>query len=153
VTLAFRNVDADVTDPVASWPQEALQSALERGDITHWHRIVAEIGRNPWGPVARSVQEILGYSRPYGVAPLMDRAIVRARASAVQSEVDEVASRIRAAREASGLSVKEFAAQVGTSASRMSTYLAGRVTPSAALLVRMERLAARYRPISADDGG
>jgi DNA-binding transcriptional regulator YiaG len=143
MTLSFRNVDAEVTDPVASWPQEALQTALERGDITHWRRIVAEIGRSPWGPVARTVQEILAYSRPYGVAPLMERAIARARARAVASEADEVVARIRSARRASGLSVKEFAAEVGTSASRMSTYLSGRVTPSAAMLVRMERLAAR----------
>ncbi len=143
MTLSFRNVDAEVTDPVTSWPQEALQTALERGDITHWRRIVAEIGRSPWGPVARTVQEILTYSRPYGVAPLMERAIARARARAVASEADEVVTRIRSARRASGLSVKEFAAEVGTSASRMSTYLSGRVTPSAAMLVRMEWLAAR----------
>lgn len=143
MTLAFRNVDVKVTDPVDSWPQEALQTALERGDISHWRRIVAEIGRSPWGSVARSVQEILGYSRPYGVAPLMDRVIARARARAVASEVDEVATRIRGAQVASELSVRAFASEVGTSASRMSTYLSGRVTPSAALLVRMERLAAR----------
>ena len=149
MTLSFRNVDVEVTDPVASWPQEALQTALERGDITHWRRIVAEIDRSPWGPVARSIQEILGYARPYGVAPLMERAISRARARAVASEGDEVVTRIRGAREASGLSVKEFAAEVGTSASRMSTYLSGRVTPSAAMLVRMERLAARSTAESA----
>lgn len=143
MTLSFRNVDAEVADPVSSWPQEALQTALERGDISHWQRIVAEINSSPWGPVARSIQEILGYSRPYGVAPLMERAISRARARAAASETDEVATRIRAAREASGLSVKEFAAAVGTSASRMSTYLSGRVTPSAAMLVRMERLVAK----------
>ncbi|MET0967333.1 MAG: helix-turn-helix transcriptional regulator [Nakamurella sp.] len=143
MTLAFRNVNAEVSDPVSSWPQEALQTALERGDISHWRRIVAEIRRSPWGPVARSVEEVLTYSRPYGVTPLMERAIKRARARAVQSEISEVSSRIQAAREASGLSVKQFAAEVGTSASRMSTYLSGRVTPSAAMLVRMERLAAR----------
>ena len=143
MTLSFRNVEAATTDPVSSWPQEAFQSALERGDISHWRRIVAEIRRSPWGPVARSVEEVLTYSRPYGVTPLMERAIKSARARAVQSEIGEVTSRIQAAREASGLSVKQFAAEVGTSASRMSTYLSGRVTPSAAMLVRMERLAAR----------
>ena len=79
----------------------------------------------------------------------MERAISRARARAVASEGDEVVTRIRGAREASGLSVKEFAAEVGTSASRMSTYLSGRVTPSAAMLVRMERLAARSTAESA----
>lgn len=41
----------------------------------------------------------------------------------------------------SGLSRAEFASRVGTSASRLSTYVSGRVTPSAALLLRMRRVA------------
>ena len=43
----------------------------------------------------------------------------------------------------SGLSLAEFASRIGTSRSRLSTYRSGRVTPSAALLLRMERLVAR----------
>lgn len=141
MSLAFRNVDAAVSDPVDSWPQEALQAALERGDITHWRRIAAEIRARPWGRVARAVEEILSYSRPYGVAGLMDRAIAAARQQAVRSEVEEVAGRIRKLLETSGLSVGNFAALVGTSRPRMSTYLSGKVTPSAAMLIRMERAA------------
>jgi transcriptional regulator with XRE-family HTH domain len=34
-----------------------------------------------------------------------------------------------------------FADLVGTSASRLSTYMSGKVTPSAAMLVRIERMA------------
>lgn len=37
---------------------------------------------------------------------------------------------------ASGLSRGEFAVEMGTSQSRLSTYLAGKVVPAAALLVR-----------------
>lgn len=141
MTLAFRNVDVDVTDPVSSWPQEALQAALERGGLTDWRRIAAEIRDWPWGRVARGVEEILTYSRPYGVAELMERAIEAARQQAARSEVEEVAGRIRALREASGLTVGEFASIVGTSRPRMSTYLSGKVVPSAAMLIRMERAA------------
>ena len=141
--LAFRNVDADVSDPVQSWPQEALQTALERGDISHWQRIVAAIKIDPWGSVARGVEEILTYSRPYGVAGLMERAIAAARDDAVRSEVAEVSARVRSAHEASGLTVGGFAERCGTSGSRMSTYLSGKVVPSAAMLVRMERVAQR----------
>jgi transcriptional regulator with XRE-family HTH domain len=43
----------------------------------------------------------------------------------------------------SGLSKAQFAARIGTSPSRLSTYLNGKVTPSAALMVRMRRLAGR----------
>ena len=145
MTLPFRNVDASVSDPVSRWPQEALQAALERGDLSHWRRIAAEIRAWPWGPVARAVEEILTYSRPYGVAGLMERAIEAARQQAVRSEVEEVAGRIRRLLESSGLSMSVFASLVGTSRPRMSTYLAGKVVPSAAMLVRMER-AARLSP-------
>ena len=41
----------------------------------------------------------------------------------------------------SGLTAAQFADLVGTSASRLSTDATGRVTPSAAMLVRIERLA------------
>ena len=139
MTLTFRNVDAQVSDPISSWPQEALQAALERGDLSHWRRIAAEIRTSPWGRVARAVEEILTYSRPYGVAGLMERAIEAAHQQAARSEIEEVACRIRRLQESSGLSVSEFAGLVGTSRSRMSTYLAGKVVPSAAMLVRMER--------------
>jgi transcriptional regulator with XRE-family HTH domain len=41
----------------------------------------------------------------------------------------------------SRLSRAEFASRIGTSPSRLSTYVTGKVTPSAALLVRMRRTA------------
>ena len=88
-----------MSDPVSSWPQEAVAAAMERGDIAHWRRIAAEIRRSPWGRTARAVEEILTHSRPYGVAELMERAM----------------------------------------------YLSGKVVPSAAMLVRMERAAVGFR--------
>ena len=139
MTLTFRNVDAGVDDPVQTWPQEALLAALERGSISHWRRIARAIESDPWGPVARAVEEILTYSRPYGVAELMEMAIGNARAAADRRDREEAARRMREAFLRSGLTVTEFAARMGTSRSRMSTYLSGKVTPSAALLVRMER--------------
>ncbi len=46
---------------------------------------------------------------------------------------------MRAAVERSGLTNAQFAELIGTSASRLSTYLSGQVTPSAAMLVRIEQ--------------
>jgi len=89
--------------------------------------------------VARAVEEILTYSRPYGMAGSMERAIAAPRQQAARSEVEEVATRIRALRAASGLTVGEFASLVGTSGSRMSTYLSGKVVSSVSMFVRMER--------------
>jgi hypothetical protein len=138
--LAFRNVDASPEDPVSEWPLEAIQTALERGGLSHWHRLAKAIQSQPWGPVARRVEEVLTYSRPYGVTPLMDRVIANARAEAEAAERNAVAAEVDQLVRASGLSRAEFASRIGTSASRLSTYATGKVTPSAALLVRMRSI-------------
>lgn len=140
--LAFRNVDASPDDPVSEWPLEAVQTALERGGLAHWRRLADAIRAEPWGPVARGVEEVLGYSRPYGVAETMERTIGRARADAQAAEREAVAAEIGRLVRESGLSRAEFAARIGTSASRLSTYTTGKVTPSAALLVRMRGIRA-----------
>lgn len=54
----------------------------------------------------------------------------------------EVMRRIRAAVAVSGLTQAAFAKAVGTSSSRLSTYIRGRICPSAHFLVRAERLGA-----------
>jgi transcriptional regulator with XRE-family HTH domain len=41
----------------------------------------------------------------------------------------------------SGLSKQGFAERIGTSRSRLSTYMSGQVVPSATLMVRMRRVA------------
>lgn len=137
MTLAFRNVDLSPDDPVSQWPTEAILTALERGGLSHWRRLAATIRVDPWGPVARRVEEALTVSRPYGVAYLMEDAIAAARAQAERSERAAVAEEIGGLLARSGVTRAEFARRIGTSASRLSTYLAGTVTPSAALMVRM----------------
>jgi DNA-binding transcriptional regulator YiaG len=143
--LTFRNIDASPDDPVSTWPLEAIQTALERGGLGDWRKLTEEIRAQPWGPVARRVEEVLGYSRPYGVAPAMERAIAGAREETEASEREAVATEVDRLVRASGLSRAEFASLVGTSASRLSTYVTGKVTPSAALLVRMRRTTERAR--------
>ena len=79
MTLAFRNLTITPEAPVSEWPTEAVQTALEPGDLADWHRIVTAIRADPWGKTAR----------------------------------------------------------IGTSASRLSTYTSGKVTPSATLMLRI----------------
>ena len=143
--LVFRNVDVSPDDPVVEWPLEAIQAALERGSLSHWRRLASAIRAQPWGPVARGVEEVLTYSRPYGVALAMERVITRARAAVEKKERESVAEEVKRLIEASGLSRAEFASQIGTSPSRLSTYASGKVTPSAALIVRMRRTAEERR--------
>lgn len=141
MALKFRNIDADPADPVSSWPTEGLIAALERGDITDWARIAAAVRRDPWGSVARRLEEALSVTRPYGTGALMERALAAARSDAEAEERADVSRRVRQFFKRSGLTRDEFAAATGTSASRLSTYLTGKVAPASTMLIRMERVA------------
>ncbi|MDP9445395.1 MAG: helix-turn-helix domain-containing protein [Actinomycetota bacterium] len=117
-----------------------MSTALERGDLDDWARLAVQIRRQPWGRTARQVEEVLTHLRPYGVADLMETVIGEARAAAEESDRAAVAAELRSLVSRSGLSQNEFARHLGTSPSRLSTYLRGRVVPSAALLVRARRV-------------
>lgn len=150
--LEFRNVDASPDDPVETWPFEGIVAAVARGFLPDWRRLAAAIAADPWGLVARAVHEAVQLSRPYGSADLMEDVIARAREEAVDAERREVAAEIGRLVRTSGLGRRAFAERIGTSASRLSTYLSGTVTPSAALLVRMRRVAGRGEPPGATRG-
>ena len=47
MVLAFRNLTTTPQAPVSQWPAEAVQAALERGDLADWHRIAAQIRVSP----------------------------------------------------------------------------------------------------------
>lgn len=153
MALGFRNLTITPDAPVSQWPTEAVQAALERGDLADWHRIVVAIGADPWGKTARQVEEVLSHSRPYGVAEAMEMALSRARQRAEASERAAVAADIREAVRRSGLKRAEFASQIGTSASRLSTYASGKVTPSATLMLRIRQVADRNSVINGNDQG
>ena len=138
MTLRFRNVDASPEDDVRTWPYEAIVTAVDRGLVHDWQPLFAEIRRSPWGPVARRLERYLSYREPDGAGTLFTLAIGRARDHAEAAARAEVAERVRRAVARSGLTNARFAELVGTSASRLSTYASGKVTPSAAMLVRIE---------------
>lgn len=138
--LVFRNVDASPDDPVEDWPLEAIQTALERGSLRHWRRLAAAIKAQPWGPVARGVEEVLTYSRPVrggkadGTSNRSGPPRCRGGGEVCRGNRSAAADRaIRPLR-------SEFASRIGTSPSRLSTYATGKVVPSAALLVRMQKI-------------
>jgi len=141
MALAFRNIDASPDDPVQTWPLEGVLTALERGGLSQWRRLAEAIKAEPWGQVARYVEQAIAVAHPFGVSQVMTDIIAEARQDAGESERAEVAGTVRALIAESGRTQAQFAAELGTSASRLSTYASGRVVPSATLLVRMRRLA------------
>ena len=139
--LKFRNIAASPEDPVETWPFEGVLAAVERGTLPDWRRLAQAVKADPWGPVAQQVLEAVRLSHPYGTTELLEGVIARARKLAADSERAEVAAEIRGLVGRSGLSRLEFAERVGTSRTRLSTYMSGRVVPSATLMVRMRRVA------------
>jgi hypothetical protein len=141
--LRFRNIDASPDDPVETWPFEGILAAVERGTLPDWRRMAAAIRADPWGPVAQQVLEAVRLARPYGTTELFEAVIDGARKEAADSERAEVAAEVRQLVASSGLSAQDFALRLGTSRSRLSTYMSGKVVPSAMLMIRMRRAAGR----------
>ena len=145
MTLKFRNLNISPDQPVTDWPAEAVLSAIERGSLKDWRRLVRAVQQDPWGRTARQIEQALALSRPYGISPAMERIIEEARREKTERERRDVAERVRELIAASGLDRAEFAERIGTSSSRLSTYATGKVVPSATLLMRMQHLAQRCR--------
>ena len=90
-------------------------------------------------------------SRPYGTAELLEGVVGRARKLAADSEREDVAAEVRELVGRSRLSTQDFAERMGTSRSRLSTYMSGKVVPSAALMVRMRRVALQAAELAIRD--
>ncbi|MDN5572000.1 MAG: helix-turn-helix domain-containing protein [Propionibacteriaceae bacterium] len=139
MSVVFRNVDVDPGSPVDTWPYEAIVTVIERGTLGDWLVLTRAIDDDPWGPVARQVEEHLAQESPYGVGPLLSRAIARSRRAAETAERAAVAGEVASLVDRSGLTLGELAQRIGTSRTRLSTYRSGRVMPSAAMLERLRR--------------
>lgn len=151
--LKFRNTDASPDDPVETWPFEGILAAVERGTLPDWRRLTTAIKADPWGPVAQQVLEAVQLSRPYGTAELLETVVAHARKQAIDSERENVASEVRDLIARSSLSRQDFAERIGTSRPRLSTYVSGKVVPSATLMVRMRRVALHASGMAIPEAG
>ncbi len=149
--MTFRNLDVDADAPVEQWGVAGILTALERGGITQWRAIAAVVMADPWGRAARQLEQALacvdaesGFDES-GVVYTMRQVVTNSRSRAEADERRAVAGRVRDMVDRSGLPAGEFAARVGTSASRLSTYLSGKVCPSAAMMLRMDRVSSKGR--------
>jgi DNA-binding transcriptional regulator YiaG len=111
MTVRFRNLDFDTTQPMDRWPAEAIETV------------------------------IIGWGEHYGVDALMTRVIQHAREDLTQRGRAEYATQIRSWRTASGMTLREFARVAGTSASRLSDYENAKVAPTTDVLGRLSHAA------------
>lgn len=140
MTLKFRNLTVSPSDPVDQWGFEGLLTAVERGDINDWHRIAEALRRDPRGKVATELPEVVDAAENLAIPSLLQRILRRSLEESEAQDRQEVVDELRRHLCESGLSRAEFAARLGTSQSRLSTYLTGKVVPSAAVLVRARRV-------------
>src|SRR5699024_10860340 len=133
MTLAFRNLTVTPDAPVSAWGVEGILAAIDRGELSDWRRVVATVWAQPDGEVAADLAE------DTGVATALRRSLDRAR----MSEAERLGAMIAEWVRASGLTQAQFAREIGTSASRLSTYVRGKVVPSAVLAQRMRALGGR----------
>jgi DNA-binding transcriptional regulator YiaG len=137
--LVLSGVDPSRPGPLLRTPEEVIQT-WDHGGIRAWRSQVAIIASNPWAPYGNELIELaLAAGRPAPVHAI-EEAVKVYRARFERRERELVAREIRQLVAMSGLSQREFAAMAGTSASRLSTYVNGLVTPSATMMVRIRRV-------------
>jgi DNA-binding transcriptional regulator YiaG len=144
MTVAFRNLDFDQDTPLDVWPMEAIETLIDRGSLSDWRRLAETIRRNPWGPAARAAETIVAWNEHYGVDALISEVIRRAREDVALRGRLEYAAQIRAWRRQTGMTLRQFAAAAGTSASRLSDYENAKVAPTTDVLGRLRHVAATY---------
>ena len=136
----FRNIWVSPSAPVDQWGVEGLGIALERGDLADWRRIADAVRHDPQGGVAADLVEAIELADDAPAAIMLQQVLAEARDP---SRV--VARRLRTDVRRTGLTISAFAELLGTSRSRLSTYLSGKVTPSAAVALRSHQLGSVHR--------
>ncbi|CAN5197905.1 hypothetical protein BH24ACT1_BH24ACT1_07470 [soil metagenome] len=138
--MKFRNVDLDRSRPLDEWPAEAIETLIDRGTLSDWKQLVEAICGNPWGPAARTAETVARWGEHQGVDMLVVDALDAARTSWDNQARHRYANCIRSWRIEAGLTQRQLAELVGTSASRLSAYENARVAPTSVVLGRIERV-------------
>jgi DNA-binding transcriptional regulator YiaG len=141
MTVRFRNLDFDSTAPMDRWPAEAIETVIDRGSLSDWRRLADAIRHNPWGPAARMTETVVAWGEHYGVDALMSGVIRHAREDVTLQGRAEYAAHIRSWRTQTGMTLRQFALEAGTSASRLSAYENAKVAPTTDVLGRLRHVA------------
>jgi DNA-binding transcriptional regulator YiaG len=144
MTTRFRNVDFDRSEPLDSWPAEAIETIIDRGALSDWRRLADAIRRNPWGTAARTAETVVGWGEHYGIDALISKVIRHARAELTQRGRTIYAEQIRAWRAQTQMTLRQFARVAGTSASRLSDYEHAKVAPTTDVLGRLSYVASEH---------
>lgn len=73
--LKFRNLIVTPDDPVETWGVEGITTAIDRGSLMHWKRIIAAVSANPHGEVAKDLAQAVELAEDVGVVARMRRLL------------------------------------------------------------------------------
>jgi hypothetical protein len=123
---------------------------IRHGSVRTWRATLAPVADHPWSPYG---EELAVLADEAGLPVVADslrqcRAVYQLRRQG--EEKVAVSREIIRLVALSGVTQREFASYIGTSPSRLSTYVSGKVMPSAALMLRMQRASRLLRSRPAD---
>jgi hypothetical protein len=122
-----------------------LLALVSQGTFDDWRAHLGQVAASPWGPYAAELARLARRSRRPQVQQLVEDAVRRCRERRAAQERAVVANVVKDQVARSGVSQRELAAHIGTSPSRLSSYVTGAAMPSATTLVRIHRASAVLR--------
>lgn len=137
--LKFRNIEANPDDPVSAWGFEGMLAAIDRGYARDWRKLVAAIAADPG--LREVFDEAKDAAESRSTVLLLEGALARETATPAEQALE----RLRDAYRGTRMTQAQLAELLGTSRTRLNSYLTGKVTPSMDVLVAVERIADRYR--------
>ncbi len=137
--LRFRNIDATPDDPVDQWGFEGMLAAIDRGYARDWRKLVMAVAADP--ALREEFDEARAAAESRSTVALLDEMLAQATRSPSEIALDRLRDSFHGTRMTQG----ELAGLVGTSRTRLNSYLTGRVTPSMDIPIAVEQVSNRYR--------
>lgn len=126
----LRHLDYGPSASVHDVGAAGVQAILDGSDVGGWRPVLAAVAREPWGPVATRVEQVLDHLETYGTAALIGGWLHRCRTGSP----DQARTLAELRREA-GLSQRELAARLGLSQAQVARVETS-ATPSMRSLTR-----------------
>ncbi|MCI1746899.1 MAG: helix-turn-helix domain-containing protein [Acidipropionibacterium sp.] len=137
--LKFRNIDATPDSPVQEWGFEGMLAAIDRGYARDWRKLADAVVADPG--LRETFDEAKDAAQSRSTVAVLDLLLEHAERTASEEALDRLIDAYRGTR----MTQAQLAARLGTSRTRLNSYLTGRVTPSMDTLVAIERIAAHVR--------
>ena len=147
VSMRFmlQGMDEGVPAPPIETVEEFLD-CFANESLAGWRRHLLHYALEPWSPYTRQLTELAAEAGNEYYIDGLDRFLRALRDETNAQERQSVAAEMHRLVAGTEITQREFARRVGTSPSRLSSYLSGSATPSAAMFLRIRRAALDLSP-------